>query len=167
MKTKLLFTALLIALVPAHAAAEPALPKEGSGNTTSYYTGSGKRMDAGKEHAVINYDALGISTNDAGQGFLHAMSWRCMGSVPATKGEYEERGVCLIVDKDGDQVFGKYTASGRIGAPAKGTLTFVGGTGKYAGIDGTAEWTRTPLRPVAADGTFHSVIKHTYKYKLP
>jgi hypothetical protein len=158
---------LLAAALQSPALAESALPKEGNGNTTAYYTGSGKRLDAGKDYAVLTYDVLGVSMNDAGQGFMHGTSVRCMGSIPAMKGAYDnEHGICIVLDKDGDQVFIQYTAAGRLGASGKVNGTYVGGTGKYAGISGSSESTRTPLRPVEA-GMIHSVSKTTYKYKLP
>lgn len=101
-----------------------------------------------KEHSLFTYDVLGVGINDAGQGFLHNTSVRCVGSIPVTKGEYDsEHGVCVLVDKDGDQVFVRYTASGRLGATGKVKANYIGGTGKYTGISGSSESTRTPLRP--------------------
>lgn len=48
MKNSLVTGMLLTALAQAPALAQTALPKEGSGSTTVYYTGTGKRVDAGK-----------------------------------------------------------------------------------------------------------------------
>jgi hypothetical protein len=68
--------------------------------------------------------------------------------------------MCVSVDRDGDQVF-SFAGSGR-----GGVTKLVGGTGKYAGLTGTAESTRTSLR-ATMPGTSHSIVKTTYTYKLP
>jgi len=49
---------------------------------------------------------------------------------------------------------------------AKGTATIVGGTGKYEGITGTAEFTRISLRPPEG-GHFASFSISNISWKLP
>jgi hypothetical protein len=110
---------------------------------------------------------LGVITNDAGQGFLQNASSRCVGGLSFVKGEFDnEQGMCVMVDRDGDQAFFRYTGAGRLGAAAKIKGTYVGGTGKYARLTGTYEGTRTTIRPTAQDAT-HSISKGSFTYKLP
>ena len=52
-------------------------------------------------------------------------------------------------------------------AGASGSGKLLGGTGKYAGIEGTYEYERIDLRP-AAEGTFQGyTTKMTCDYRLP
>ncbi len=165
--TRITTIAVLLTVLSPAAPGAQTLSKEGTGSATSYYTGTFKLLEAGKEHAAFNYEVLGIVLNDDAQGFLHNATVRCMGALRAVKGEYnDDAGLCVIADKDGDQVFSQYAATGRLGVAGKVVFTYTGGTGKYAGITGTGEQTRTPLR-AAAPGTIFSVSKGTYKYKLP
>lgn len=58
-------------------------------------------------------------------------------------------GFCTTTDADGDQFYGQNKAKGPLGEPFLGEVTFTGGTGKYAGIQGTNSyryamlWART------------------------
>ena len=61
---------------------------------------------------------------------------------------------------------GSYKCSGTLGKSAKGTITFVGGTGKFVGITGTGEFTRHSLR-APAKGVFASFSVSKASWKLP
>lgn len=159
---------VLVIVTPTLTLAQSPLPKEGSGAHTSYFTGTLKSLPLGQDFVTITYEVLGVTMNDAGQGFLHNVSSRCVGGLSVVKGQYDdEQGMCVLVDGDGDQAFVRYSGgSGRLGAVAKGKSIYVGGTGKYTGLTGTLEWTRTALRPTMP-GTTHTVMKATFAYKLP
>ncbi len=166
MMTRAVLAVFVLLIAPICALAQ-SLPKEGSGTTTIYFTGTVKMLAAGQDLAAITYDVLGVWANDAGQGFLHNASSRCVGGLSVVKGEFDnEQGVCVTVDSDGDQAFFRYTGAGRAGATAKVKGSFIGGTGKYTGLTGTYEGTRTQLRPTM-QGTTHSVSKGSFAYKLP
>lgn len=110
------------------------LPKEGSGAVTTYFTGTLKSLPMGQDFVAITYEVFGVTTNDAGQGFLHNVSTRCVGGLSAVKGEFDnEQGMCVSVDRDGDQAFLRYSGSGRLGAVAKFKSTYVGGQGSTPG----------------------------------
>jgi len=70
------------------------------------------------------------------------------------------------MDKDGDQYIVELTeeAAPQTG-PISGTGKIIGGTGKFTGIQGGIEYTRTNLRPVA-DGTHQAVSKFKGSYKI-
>jgi hypothetical protein len=60
----------------------------------------------------------------------------------------------------------RYTGTRRGREAAKITGDYVGGTGKYAGLTGSFETARTPVR-ATMDGTSHSVTKGSFTYRLP
>jgi hypothetical protein len=164
--TRACLAVCLLLIAPISALAQP-LPKEGRGAMTSYNTGTVKILAGGQDVAAITYDVLGIITNDAGQGFLHNASYRCVGGLSATKGEFDnEQGLCVSTDRDGDQTFYRYTGTGRVGAATKLKGSYVGGTGKYTGLTGTWEGERTIFRPTM-EGTSHSIFKGSFSYTLP
>jgi hypothetical protein len=55
-------------------------------------------------------------------------------------GRTSNKGSCALGDADGDRIFTQFT--GTLGGPEgdHGTNEIVGGTGKYAGIQGSGPW---------------------------
>ena len=168
MKAYCVLVGLVFIVVAAPASAQSSLPKEGSGSLTAYITSTWKvlTLGPGQERTQGTYEGPGVATNDAGQGFMHNVAARCLGSWYAEKGAFEEHGSCLYVDRDGDQVYTRYRAEGGPGLPTRSKGNFVGGTGKYSGIQGSTDATRSSLRSTM-DGTGASISKVTYSYKLP
>lgn len=167
MITRAILGLLFLMATATYALAQSPLPKKGNGATTASHTGTLKSLALGQDFAVITYDVLGVTMNDAGQGFFHDASSRCVGGLSVVKGEFDnEQGMCVVIDRDGDQAFLRYTGTCRVGAAAKITGSYVGGTGKYAGLTGTWENTRTQARPTM-EGTTHSISKGSFTYKLP
>ncbi len=163
----LVLAAGLVSLVALAADSAPPVPREGSISYVNVFSGAAKGMPLGKDRLQITYEVMGVSTSPTGEGLLHNSSVRCLGGMRAVNGAWDdESGSCVYTRPDGDQVFVTYTAAGKQGAPVKGAFTYVGGTGKMAGITGGGEWTRVSVRP-AAEGTLQSVSHHTAKYKLP
>ena len=72
----------------------------------------------------------------------------------------------VLTPTDGDKIYGTYKVSGTFGKPAKGTWTYVGGTGKYTGMGGSGEFTRYSLQN-AAEGVWTSTSVINGNYKLP
>jgi hypothetical protein len=69
---------------------------------------------------------------------------------------------------DGDKVIVELKEDKTLPAPNvnKGTGKFVGGTGKFAGIEGTMEYTRYYVKP-AKKGTVQAVAHTKSHWKLP
>ncbi len=83
------------------------------------------------------------------------------------KGQYDnDTGLCQTKCPDGGMTYVTYEAKGAFGKPAKGTWTYPGGTGKYEGITGSAEFTRIAGGP-AKEGTIQSHNITTGSCKLP
>jgi hypothetical protein len=77
---------------------------------------------------------------------LHNASFRCIGAFHGVKGEHNHGSAsCVMIRRDGDQIFLTMKSGGKLGGGSKGTLTIVGGTGKLVGIQGSAEFTTKGL----------------------
>ena len=142
------------------------MAKEGSITGKNYISGTYKVLPMGKERLQMNYEGAGVIVADAGKGFLHNSATYIMGALHAVKGVFEETGFMVITPTDGDKVYATYKGSGTLGKAAKGTWTYVGGTGKYVGIEGAGEFTRYALQN-AKEGVFTSMSLTKGNYKLP
>jgi len=142
------------------------MAKEGSFTGKIYATGTSKALPMGEERLQLNYDGAGTIVNDSGKGFLHLASTYFLGTLHAVKGVFEETAFMVITATDGDKVYATYKGSGILGKPVKGTITYVGGTGKYTGIQGGGEFTRYPLQN-AIEGVFTAMSVTKASYKLP
>lgn len=155
---------LLVAFVPN---AKAQMAKEGAYSGTYGISATIlKALAMGKERVQMNYEYMGAYTSDTGEGFLHNSSIRGVGTLHAVKGIFEGNGFHVATDLDGDQAFYVYKSTGTLGRGEKGTLTWVGGTGKYIGIQGSGEFTFTPVRP-ATEGTIQGIVKEKGHWKLP
>lgn len=159
-------TGLLAAVAVAADTAAP-IPKEGTLSGTNYFSSSVKVLPLGKDSVQVIYEGTGVRVSDTGD-ILHNASLRCLGGLHAVNGSFEdESGSCVFTRPDGDQAFMRIRVAGKMGIEAKGTGTFVGGTGKLTGLQGSVEFSRTYVRP-AAEGTSQSINRMTKgTYKLP
>jgi len=156
-----------LVILAALGSAQAQIPKEGSSSYIIGYSGTYKTVAMGQERIQITYEVLGVIVSDTSDCILQNASLRCIGSYHVIKGAYEDdSGFCVCTRPDGDQLFTSYKASGRLGAVGKGTVTYVGGTGKFIGIQGSGEFTRIVVRP-AAEGTLQGYNRVKDHYKLP
>jgi len=147
--------------------APAAIPKEGSNSYFAALVGTLKSLPLGKDRVQLAYDVTGVVVSDTGEGILHNASVRCLGGMHVVNGAFEdETTACAYTRPDGDQVFTIGKSSGKQGVAAKGTVTYVGGTGKMAGITGGGETIRTSIRP-APEGVSLSYVRSKGTYKLP
>jgi hypothetical protein len=148
------------------------MAKEGSHSGMVFFSGTFKMIAMERERVQMNYEATGISKGDDENSPLYNATNHCLGSMHAIKGAFDnDTGFCAYTRPDGDQIFMTYEAKGRLGVTdggisAKGTMKFVGGTGKFVGIEGTGEFDRHGLR-ATAPGTFNSFNISKYSFKLP
>jgi hypothetical protein len=136
--------------------------------TTCYY-GTPKRLPLGPDGGYETWESFGVTLSDVGQGLFHNVTIRCMGTTLVQKGGFEVEGYCTYTLRDGEKVFASIKFGGKIGMPpppAKGTAKFIGGTGKYSGIQGGTEFVQIMLRP-PFEGAMHSYNKAKITYKLP
>ena len=154
--------AVLIAFAPFSSAE---MAKEGSGSGIQYAITKYNVLPMGKGVVQINYEGWGIARSDTGKGLGHNASTHIVGGLLAVKGVYKnDSGMVCFTLPDGDQLFMTYKASGVLGKTGKGTFTYVGGTGKFVGIQGGGEFTRHNLRPPAKGfGASFNVYKVNWK----
>jgi len=165
-KTTALILVLLLLAIAGPVMGEE-MAREGSDSGTNYWTGSFDMLPMAKERVQINYVGYCVRMSDAKKGLLHLATGHVVGGYLGVKGVYKnDSGLISYTRPDGDKIFLTYKCSGTMGKSAKGTVTFVGGTGKFVGITGTGEFTRHSLRP-PAKGVFASFAVSKASWKLP
>ena len=142
------------------------MTKEGNISETCAYSSTYKALPMGQERLQLNYESTGVSISDTDDGPLHNASLRCLGGFHAEMGTYNGNAFCMAVRPDGDQIFFTMKSTGKLGGGAKGKLTFVGGTGKWTGLQGEADFINIEVRPIA-EGTSQGYVKSKGWYKLP
>jgi hypothetical protein len=137
---KLISATLAIALLAAPAAAQP-LAKSGTFTGKFAGEGAGQGYEIGKGHVffVGKFDL--VMLNDVDGGFLDKTQWTCPGVNDVVNGvQAAAQGYCIATDKDGDKLFGSWQVTKATGpGTGEAALQFIGGTGKYSGIQG--HWT--------------------------
>ncbi len=153
-------TALSFATLCTFASAQQ-LPKSGS---IEFHTGfklEAQPASVAEKNAVGQGSAIGVTYADKGSGPLHGGPATCFFSFFVADGLGRSKGYCAFGDADGDRIFtdwhGKDVPPG-----SEGVNEIVGGTGKYAGIQGRGPW---KCRPVGANG--ESACNQRLDYRLP
>jgi hypothetical protein len=115
--------------------------EEGTVKATATWEGQGYAFPVGEDQAYMVSVYAGVMFVDGGKGSLDAASIICPGTVESdfTKGTMRGEGRCIITDQEGDRVFARFTCSGDVTESCQGPFTFVGGTGRFAGITGGGE----------------------------
>jgi hypothetical protein len=101
-----------------------------------------------------------VRTMPAG-GVFDMMSSQCFGAWSAIDGSFSTWGHCEYVGSGGDKVLLRFTRM----SGEKGRYEFIGGTGKFSGLTGTAEYTavRVPQIP----GALNVCTEAKWRYSLP
>ena len=136
---------ITLGLILAASSAYSEMAKEGSHSGKNYSTGTSKAIPMGEERLHLTIDGSGIYVSDEDDGFLNNSSMHLLGTLHSVKGVFEDSGFIVFNLPDGDKVYASWKGTGNLGKDAKGTITYVGGTGKYAGLTGGGEYTRRHL----------------------
>jgi hypothetical protein len=131
-----------LALLAAPAVAQQ-LAKSGTYTGKFGGEGAGDPYEIGKGHVFFVGHFNFVLFNDVAGGFLDKTFWTCPGVNDIVNGVQvaaPTRGYCIATDKDGDKLFGSWQVT-KVTGPGAGeaTLQYIGGTGKYSGIQG--HWT--------------------------
>ena len=166
-KAMILFVLSLIVFASFGLTAMAQIPKEGAFASTTAYSGTFKILAMGQERAQLTWETMGVMIGESSENIFHNASFRCIGSLHAVKGAFDSNsGFCVATRPDGDQIFSVMKTTGKLRGGAKGVTTLVGGTGKFAGIQGNSEYTQYDMRP-SAEGTFQGYNIAKGHYKLP
>jgi hypothetical protein len=115
------------------------LPKSGSINFHTGWKYAADVVNAAEKHVLGRGNVTGVTFNDKGSGPLHLGPANCFEAFFAIDGRGRDMGFCAFGDSDGDRIFTEFT--GTFGPDgANGTNVITGGTGKYAGIQGSGPW---------------------------
>ena len=121
-----------------------------------------------KEHVQMNLDIIGIVVEARTDSPLHNATFQGLSGLHAINGVYKQRGFIVYLRPDEDKVFATYEATGTLGGiDRKGTFTFVGGTGKCAGIEGGGEFPGIHGLRSATKETGQAMTVGSYHWKLP
>ena len=129
----------LISAVVCTAAGAQQLPKSGSINFHTGWKLTGEAITPADKHMLGHGSAVGTTFNDKGNGPLHLGGADCFYSFLVIDGVGKNKGSCSFGDADGDRIFTNFT--GNLSPDGdSGTNEIAGGTGKYAGIQGSGPW---------------------------
>ena len=107
------------------------------------YSASPHQIEEG--HLFIQDIYKGTFFNDAGKGFLHESSMVCPAVTDIVNGKGTARGYGICTDKDGDKAFCVWEGKIAPGTEFNGTFQWIGGTGKYTGIQGNNTFRATMI----------------------
>ena len=140
------------------------IPKQGKFEVTAAVVVTVIETQKFGEHTMSYIKADGVNLNKSGSGFMHNTSSTCM--LIGIPGAFQ--GFCTTVDSDGDYIFqhnfiDKDFAVGTGGGGRRSV--FLGGTGKYKGIQGGApyEFTYAPK----LEGKLLGQSSMSGEYKIP
>ena len=144
------------------------MAKEGLLSGHSFASGIWKGYPLEEGTQFNTWEQKGVMLSDSGKGPFHNMSSNCAGVALYNKGVGTVLGYCISLAPDGDKTLIEVRQENMKPGPGlrKGTWKYIGGTGKFAGIQGGGDFTTYGVRP-AEDGTYQNVGKNKGSYKLP
>ena len=125
-------------LICASAQANAQFPTTGSAKVAAYTVcRSLLIIDMGTVGSQSSADCVGIVKNKEAAKTFDNLAIHCLEESQARPAGYKFVGTCVEADADGDKIFLTYEG------PESGPMSLIGGTGKYAGIEGSGTWTVT------------------------
>ena len=120
------------------ASADSPFPRTGSAKLAAYTVcRSLGVIDMGTAGSQSSADCVGIIKSKEAAKTLDNLAIHCLEESRARPDGYKFVGTCVQTDADGDKIFMTYEG------PESGPISLLGGTGKYAGIEGSGTWTVT------------------------
>ena len=155
-----LLPATILTLVPITILAGE-MPKEGTDSFTNTWLVTTTNIMKVGDRTLGTYEVSGVHQNAQGDA-TSDMAMRCLGIYDDAGKAREEHGACTFTDNDGDEIMATYerkTAEG-------GIETLVAGTGKFAGISGTGEWTVLKFPLKADDKLSRGIVSEKVHWKI-
>jgi hypothetical protein len=120
-----------------NAAKAEQLAKSSSISVHSGYWAVGESVKVGDKAHQGHGNNRGITFNDKGSGPLHLGPTDCFYTFSTLEERTKVQGYCTFGDTDGDRIFTDFRGASQPSGYVEGTHDVDGGTGKYAGIQGT------------------------------
>ena len=122
-----------------------------------------------KARLYMTFDVIGGIPEAPADSPLFNATFHALGALEAIKGAYKESGFLIYYRPNGDKVYTTWQATGTLGvADRKITITFVGGTGECAGIEGGGELTGvSPLFNKPTKDVRVSMSVGKFHWKIP
>jgi hypothetical protein len=170
MKKAILLTVIFSFFMAFAVASAEEMEKEGASAITHGYSGTVHAFIpmTDKGSFVTLWEMMGIMTEDDGEGPFHNLSTRGIGLTFFEQGVGSSKGYYCLTDPEGDKIFLDFDASDLSLKPGvkKGSFRIIGGTGKFAGMEGAGESSYYSVKP-AKEGTFQGIDHAKGKWKLP
>ena len=143
------------------------MSKEGTDDGTCVFTVTSKQVALDKDRFAITFEFFGVYLSDTGKGPFHNMSTHSVGAIYFDRGAGKALGWISMTALDGAKVFVeiKEDVTRLPPSPNNGTGIFLGGTGKFEGIEGKLEYSRYYTRP-SKEGVGQEVAKMKFSWKL-
>ena len=157
----------LLLLISAGTVFGAEMAKEGSGDYRSGKAGTFEVLPMGQERGQMNFEELGVVVEAPEDSPLYNASFWNLGSGHQIKGKWKTNSFVVWTRPNGDQVYAVSEASGVMGGPSSAVLTFVGGTGTCAGIEGVLEIKGVPGIKSSKKGTWGGISVGKFNWKIP
>ena len=138
--------------------------KEMTFSGTHYWSSTPKAFQVDPDRSIMQLELLGVRVNDSADGPFHGASVHIATVSYRSKGYNGFRGYETWTDKDGDKVIWELldTPSGASSSPGR----LIEGTGKYAGWQGTMEYTLQYPKSFP-QGTMRGICREVMKIVAP
>jgi hypothetical protein len=138
-----------------------ALPKEGSYDYISCWSGTSNDIQFSKTHAAGTVEFVTNNRSNPPGGAFDMTAARCVGMYTLVDGKFSNSSYCEGTDKDGDKFMVRNSNEG-----PKGKQEVIAGTGKYEGMVRTGISESVGPFPSVKPGTFTGCARQTGTYKL-
>ena len=130
---------------------------------TNYGTNTTKVSPLDQDHWVATQEITGMRLDDSGKGPFHQMTTHIVLILYGDKSGVRLHGYSTFVDKDGDKMMAELWEASLTSPKGKGKV--LGGTGKFAGIEGTVEYEVSNTKGFP-EGTGRTICREVWKLTL-
>jgi hypothetical protein len=134
-------------------------------NVANYTHDAYKAMPIDKDHVVLSLEQFGVQLAQDGKGPFNNLTSHGALIVYAEKGARHFHGYYTYVDKDGDNIEWEIWDF-PTGTPDRGAGKIIGATGKFTGMEGTAEKIVIQHLKSWPEGTGRSIATMVWKVTL-
>ena len=130
---------------------------------TNYGSNVTKIFPIDQDHWVGTQEITGIRLDDSGKGPFHQMTTHIVLILYGDKSGVRMHGYSTFMDKDGDKVMAELWEASLTSPKGRGKV--LGGTGKFAGIEGTVDYEVSNPKGFP-EGTDRTICREVWKFIL-